>query len=61
MVNKNKKDLRWNNCYLSQISNDEGALAIMCEKYEEPQLATGARWKIVMAYACYRAMETHYQ
>jgi len=44
-----------------KLTNDGGALAMMCGKNEEHQLSAIARWKITMTYAHYKAMDTHYQ
>jgi hypothetical protein len=43
-----------------KLGSDGGALVMMCGKDEEPQPSATTHWKIVMACACCRAMNTHY-
>jgi hypothetical protein len=39
-------------------ANDKGALAMMCGREEEPRPSAAARWKIAMACAHCKAMDT---
>ncbi len=41
------------------LVNDGGALAGMCGRDEELWLSVVAHWRIAMAYAHYRAIDTH--
>jgi hypothetical protein len=43
------------------LANDRGALAIMCGRNEEPRPSAMTHWRIIMACAHYKAMDTHYQ
>jgi hypothetical protein len=54
-----KKNLWQKNCHLPKSTNDEGALAMMCGRDEEPWPSATAGWKIIMTCTHYKAMNTH--
>jgi hypothetical protein len=55
-ITKKTQDKRIVICH--KLVNDEGELAIMCGRNEEPQPNAIARIKIVIACACCKAMDT---
>jgi hypothetical protein len=59
MITKKTYDKRVVICH--KLVNDGGALTMMCGRDEEPRPNVAACWRIVMAYAHYKAMETHYR
>jgi hypothetical protein len=42
-------------------TNDGSAVTMMCGKDEKPWPSVAVRWRIVMAYARYKVMDTSYQ
>jgi len=52
-----KENLKQKNCHLPQMANDEGALAMMCGRDEEPWPNVVAHWRIITALAHYKVME----
>ncbi len=60
MINNNKEeDKKVVICH--KLASDRGALFMMCGRDEKPQPSATACWKISMAYAHYRAMDTSCQ
>jgi hypothetical protein len=43
-----------------KLTNDGGALAMMCGRDEKPQSNVATRWRIVMACTHCKAMDTRY-
>jgi hypothetical protein len=61
ITNNDKKNPKWESCCLLKSINDESALIMMCGKNEEHQPSVIAHWRIVIACAHCKAMDTHCQ